>query len=117
MEFRDYYTVRGVEPGAGEAEIKTAYGRLARKCQPEVSKEAGAEDRVKSINEAYEVLRDSEKLAQYDQLRARGFRPGEEFRPPPGYHGQGAPEYGFDVGEGAGFSDLDRKSTRLNSSH
>src|SRR3546814_6734561 len=104
--FKDYYTVLGVEPGACEAEIKTAYRRLARKYHPDVSKEAVAEDRFKSINEAYEVLRDSEKRAQYDQLRARGFRPGEEFRPPPGYHGQGAPEYGFDVGEGAGFSDF-----------
>ncbi len=106
MEFKDYYTVLGVEPGAGEAEIKTAYRRLARKYHPDVSKEAGAEDRFKSINEAYEVLRDSDKRAQYDQLRARGFRPGEDFRPPPGYHGHGAPEYGFDVGEGAGFSDF-----------
>lgn len=106
MQFKDYYTVLGVEPGAGEAEIKTAYRRLARKYHPDVSKEAGAEERFKSINEAYEVLRDSEKRGQYDQLRARGFRPGEDFRPPPGYHGDGAPEYGFDAGEGAGFSDF-----------
>src|SRR3546814_20609835 len=114
MEFKDYYTVLGVEPGAGEAEIKTAYRRLARKYHPDVSKEAGAEDRFKSINDAHEVLRDSEKRTQYDQLRARGFSPGEAFRPPPGYHGPGAREYGWYVGEGAGCSDfLDRRGSLM----
>lgn len=91
MEFKDYYQVLGVEPGAGEAEIKTAYRRLARKYHPDVSKEAGAEERFKAVNEAYEVLRDTDKRAQYDQLRSRGFRPGDQFQPPPGYHG-GGPE-------------------------
>lgn len=105
MEFKDYYQVLGVESTAGEAEIKTAYRRLARKYHPDVSKEAGAEERFKAVNEAYEVLRDAEKRAQYDQLRSRGFRPGEQFQTPPGYHGSG-PEYGFDYGEGAGFSDF-----------
>lgn len=105
MEFKDYYQVLGVESTAGEAEIKTAYRRLARKFHPDVSKEAGAEDRFKAVNEAYEVLRDADKRAQYDQLRSRGFRPGEQFQPPPGYRGSG-PEYGFDYGEGAGFSDF-----------
>jgi len=105
VEFKDYYQVLGVEPTAGEAEIKTAYRRLARKYHPDVSKEAAAEDRFKAINEAYEVLRDTDKRAQYDQLRSRGFRPGEQFQPPPGYHG-GGPEYGFEAGEGAGFSDF-----------
>ena len=54
MEFKDYYGVLGVEPSAGDAEIKTAYRRLARKFHPDVSKEAGAEDKFKAINEAYE---------------------------------------------------------------
>ena len=72
MEFKDYYEALGVEPGAGEAEIKAAYRRLARKYHPDVSKEKGAEEKFKSVNEAYEVLRDKDKRAQYDQLRARG---------------------------------------------
>ena len=107
MQFKDYYDILGVEAGAGEAEIKTAYRRLARKYHPDVSKEAGAEERFKAINEAYEVLRDKEKRAAYDQLKAQGYRPGEEFRPPPDF-GQGGfggfqfdPEFG-----GGGFSDF-----------
>ena len=105
MQFKDYYEILGVEAGAGEAEIKTAYRRLARKYHPDVSKEKGAEERFKAINEAYEVLRDKEKRAAYDQLKAQGYRPGEEFRPPPDF-GQGGfggfqfdPEFG-----GGGFS-------------
>ena len=115
MEFKDYYETLGVESSAGEAEIKTAYRRLARKYHPDVSKEAGAEERFKAVNEAYEVLRDKEKRASYDQLRAQGYRPGEDFRPPPGFGGGGGPGFGGfgnggfqfeDDGNGPGFSDF-----------
>jgi curved DNA-binding protein len=101
MEFKDYYEALGVEQGAGEAEIKAAYRRLARKYHPDVSKEKGAEERFKSVNEAYEVLRDKDKRAQYDQLRARGYRPGEDFRPPPDFGDFGAG--GNPFGEAGGF--------------
>jgi len=114
MQFKDYYAVLGVEPSAGDAEIKTAYRRLARKYHPDVSKEAGAEEQFKAVNEAYEALRDPQKRAAYDQLRARGYRPGEEFRPPPdfGRGGPGAQEFDFEEifggagGGGGGFSDF-----------
>ena len=116
MQFKDYYQILGVEPDAGEAEIKTAYRRLARKYHPDVSKEAGAEEQFKAVNEAYEALRDPQKRAAYDQLRAGGYRPGDEVQPPPygGYgHGGGAGDFDFDEifargagGEGGGFSDF-----------
>ena len=82
MEFRDYYKVLGVERGAAADQIKTAYRRLARKFHPDVSKEPNAEERFKEVQEAYEVLRDPEKRAAYDQLGS-GWKSGEQFRPPP----------------------------------
>ena len=113
MQFKDYYETLGVEPGAGDAEIKTAYRRLARKYHPDVSKEAGAEEKFKAVNEAYEALRDPQKRAAYDQLRARGYRPGDEVQPPPGGFGGGAHGGGVDFeeifaggGAGGGFSDF-----------
>ena len=114
MQFKDYYQVLGVEPTAGDAEIKTAYRRMARKYHPDVSKEAGAEDKFKGVNEAYEALRDPQKRKTYDQLRAQGYRPGEEFRPPPDFRrgGAGGQNYDFEEvfgSDGAGpggFSDF-----------
>src|SRR5690606_21383887 len=104
--FKDYYQTLGVEPTAGEAELKTAYRRLARKYHPDVSKEPGAEERFKAVSEAYEVLRDPEKRAAYDQLRARGYRPGEEFRPPPDFGGFDGQGFRFHGDVGGGFSDF-----------
>lgn len=113
MQFKDYYDILGLEPSAGDAEIKTAYRRLARKYHPDVSKEAGAEDKFKAVNEAYEALRDPQKRAAYDQLRTRGYRPGDEVQPPPGGYGHGGGQEGFDFdeifaggGAGGGFSDF-----------
>ena len=109
MEFKDYYATLGVEPTAGDAEIKTAYRRLARKYHPDVSKEAGAEDKFKAVNEAYEALRDPQKRAAYDQLKAQGYRPGEEFHAPPNYGGGQGYDFEEVFGGGAGgggFSDF-----------
>ncbi|MCX7515213.1 DnaJ C-terminal domain-containing protein [Frateuria hangzhouensis] len=102
MEFKDYYDILGVKPDASEAEIKSAYRKLARQYHPDRNKDPGAEERFKAINEANEALRDPEKRRAYDQLRAGGYRGGEQFRPPPGW-GQGG---GFgDAGNGD-FSDF-----------
>ncbi|HUY26480.1 MAG TPA: J domain-containing protein, partial [Candidatus Binataceae bacterium] len=71
MEFRDYYKTLGVERGATEPEIKTAYRKLARKFHPDVNpNNKDAEKRFKEINEAYQVLSDSDKRKKYDELGA-----------------------------------------------
>src|SRR5579862_762769 len=87
MEFRDYYKILGVERSAAAEQIKTAYRRLARKFHPDVSKEPNAEAHFKEMQEAYEVLKDPQKRAAYDQLGSE-WKSGQQFRPPPDF-GQG----------------------------
>jgi len=82
MQFKDYYHTLGVTRSAGAEEIKRAYRKLARKYHPDVSKEKNAEAKFKDVQEAYEVLKDPEKRAAYDQL-GPNYRSGQQFRPPP----------------------------------
>ncbi|TVP89812.1 MAG: J domain-containing protein [Thioalkalivibrio sp.] len=103
MEFKDYYRILGVSRSASQDDIKKAYRRLARKYHPDVSAQSDAETRFKEINEAHEVLGNPERRSAYDRLGAN-WRAGQEFRPPPGWAGRGAPGgggQGFD-----GFSDF-----------
>lgn len=104
MEFKDYYKIMGVGRDATQDEIKRAYRKLARKFHPDVSKESDAEARFKELQEAYAVLRDPQKRAAYDNL-GRQWRPGEEFRPPPGWDA-GFEFGGFGADEAPGFSDF-----------
>jgi len=103
VEFKDYYQTLGVAREAAADDIRKAFRKLARKYHPDVSKEPGAEARMKEVNEAYAVLSDPEKRAAYDQL-GRNYRPGEEFRPPPDW------DAGFEFShhdfQGADFSDF-----------
>ena len=82
MEYRDYYKILGVARTAAAEDIKKSYRRLARKYHPDVSKEKDAEQKFKEVQEAYEVLKDPEKRAAYDQLGS-DWKSGQQFRPPP----------------------------------
>ena len=107
MEYKDYYKILGVERSADADAIKASYRKMARKYHPDVSKEKDAEYRFKDLQEAYEVLKDSEKRAAYDQLGSN-WRAGQEFRPPPGWGQQAGGGFGgggADFG-GGGFSDF-----------
>ena len=88
MEFKDYYAILGVTDSADAKSIKTAYRKLARKYHPDVNREPGAEDRFKEVAEAYEVLGDSEKRAEYDEVRQYR-QAGGGFEVPPGWQGAG----------------------------
>ncbi|MGC2442951.1 DnaJ C-terminal domain-containing protein [Candidatus Binatus sp.] len=71
MEFRDYYKVLGVERKASEAEIKSAFRKLARKFHPDVNpNNKDAEVKFKELNEAYQVISDPDKRKKYDELGA-----------------------------------------------
>ena len=84
MDFKDYYLTLGIAKTATGDEIKKAYRKLARKYHPDVSKEKDAEARMKEVNEAYEVLSDTEKRVAYDQLGSN-YKAGQEFNPPPNW--------------------------------
>src|SRR6185503_19189629 len=105
MEYRDYYQTLNVQRSASADEIKKAYRRLARKYHPDVSKEKDAEAKFKEVQEAYEVLKDPEKRAAYDQLGSN-WKAGQEFRPPPDFGG-GFEFRGGPRGGGGGEGDFD----------
>src|SRR3990167_5342398 len=84
MEYQDYYKTLGVSREATAEEIKKSYRKLARKYHPDVSEEPNAEEKFKSVKEAYEVLKDSEKRKAYDQMGAH-WQQGQGFQPPQGW--------------------------------
>ena len=110
MEFKDYYKIMGVAREASADDIKRAYRKLSRKYHPDVSKEKNAEAQFKDLGEAYEVLKDPEKRAAYDQLGAN-WKAGQDFRPPPEWNagaehpGRGGQQWQFegDAGEHSDF--------------
>lgn len=89
MAKRDYYEVLGVSKSASAAEIKKAYRRLAMKFHPDRNqdKKSAAEKKFKESKQAYEVLKDSQKRATYDQFGHEGLRAGPSGRGGPGAEG------------------------------
>lgn len=102
MEFKDFYQALGVESSASQKEIKSAFRKLAQEHHPDANKSSGSEARFKEISEAYEVLKDREKRAEYDKLydywkRGGSFHQGAT-------HGTGSAgfnggDFGFDIGD------------------
>ncbi|MBR1425089.1 J domain-containing protein [bacterium] len=111
MKYKDYYEILGIKRSASEAEIKSAYRKLARKFHPDVNKTKEAEEKFKEINEAYEVLGDSQKRQRYDSLGAN-WQGGADYTPPPGFEnfgfqgGQGYQQFSFGGGDMGGFSEF-----------
>ena len=93
----DYYKALGVEKNASDSEIKRAYRKLAQQYHPDTGK--GDEKKFKEVTEAYEVLSDKQKRAQYDQFGSAG----------PGFGGQGFGGFDFknvNVDFGGSFGDI-----------
>ena len=85
MEFQDYYKTLGVKSDANADAIKRAYRKAARKYHPDVNKDTDAEAKFKNVNEAYEVLKDPEKRAAYDQLGKEPPTDNGRYQPPPNW--------------------------------
>ena len=105
MEFKDYYKTVGVARDATQDEIKRAYRKLARKYHPDVSQETNADEKFKELGEAYEVLKNPEKRAAYDQLGAN-WQAGQDFQPPPDWDAGFEYSGGFDTAGANRFSDF-----------
>ncbi|MBQ7880509.1 MAG: molecular chaperone DnaJ [Clostridia bacterium] len=98
MANKDYYSILGVSKTASDDEIKSAYRNLAKKYHPDINKEEGAQDKFKEISEAYSVLSDKTKRANYDQFGTA--------EPQQGFGGGSGGFSGFGQGFEGGFEDI-----------
>jgi len=100
VKYQDYYQILGVSRDAETSDIKKAYRKLARKYHPDLNQDAGAEEKFKQVNEAYEVLKDTDKRQAYDRFGS-DWKHGQQF--------EGAGAGGFGGGayaSGGDFSDF-----------
>jgi len=111
VKFRDYYEILGVARAAKEEEIKKAYRKLARKYHPDLNpNNKQAEEKFKEVQEAYEVLSDTEKRQKYDQLGAN-WKNGADFTPPPNWGTGGGFEGTINIDDLFGRGTGGRRST------
>ncbi len=108
--YKDYYKILDVDRSASADDIQKAYKKLARKYHPDLNPgDTSAEEKFKDIGEAYEVLKDPQKRAQYDALGS-SWKDGQSFTPPPGWggfnFGGGGQNIHFNVGGMDGMSDF-----------
>ena len=105
MNKRDYYEVLGVDKNASDADIKSAFRKLAKKYHPDVSKEENAAEKFKEAQEAYAILSDPEKRKQYDQFGHSAFNnPNGGFSGFEGFDFGNVSDIFEDIFEGMGFS-------------
>lgn len=112
MQYKDYYEILGVKRDASQTEIKSAYRKLAKKYHPDVNKTPEASAKFKDINEAFEVLSDTNKRSRYDSLGSN-WQAGANYTPPPGFDNfdfggfsQGYNSSGINFEDLGGFSDF-----------
>lgn len=106
-DFKDYYSLLGVNKTASQEEIKQAFRKLARKYHPDVNQgNKQAEAKFKEVNEAYEVLSDPDKRKKYDQFGQYWKQAGQGFPGGAGAGGVGVDMNGFDFGQYGSFEDF-----------
>lgn len=106
MEYKDYYKILGIDKNASESEIKSAYRKLAKKYHPDLNpNNAKAQEKFKEVNEAYEVLGNTDKKKKYDTFGSSyDFSNGQHFDP--SQFGFGGGQYTYTTGNAGDFSDF-----------